>query len=210
MSTVLLIPRLLVTMRLPIFTSIVLTFTTHSATAFKPWNSTIPGSFNEECRKVLSTEIDCPFMAFREWVNDGYYLKNEVDSYCSSSCWSSLGQYSADLTAACVDEDIWGGSTGPQAAMDFSMSLLATHIILCVADEEGSCLEALYKRKRDLCSECGLKVAYLGAMFEFKKPLNISSKQFMRLHENCAQEPDSFVSNDDGKAKLEKFFKELI
>ncbi|KAG5803407.1 hypothetical protein H9Q74_011722 [Fusarium xylarioides] len=90
------------------------------------------------------------------------------------------------------------------------MSLLATQMILCVADEEGPCLEALYKRKQDLCSECGLKVAYLSAMFEFKKPLNISSKQFMCLHENCAKEPDSFVSDDDGKARLDEFFKELI
>ncbi|CVK89763.1 uncharacterized protein FMAN_16072 [Fusarium mangiferae] len=198
-------------MRFPTFTSIVFTLTIHSATAYRSWNRTIPESFNEECRKVLSTEIDCPDFLRREWVDDGYYLKGErVESYCSSSCRSSLGQYGADLTAACVDEDIWGESTGLQAALDFSMSLLAAQMILCVADEEGPCLEALYKRKRDLYSECGLKVAYLSSMFEFKKPLNISSKQFICLHENCAKEPGSFVSNEDGKARLTKWFNDLI
>lgn len=69
-------------------------------------------------------------------MDDGYYLKGErAEAYCSSSCRSSLGQYSGDLTAACVNEDIWGENTGPQAALDFSMSLLAAQMILCVADE---------------------------------------------------------------------------
>lgn len=139
--------RLLVTMRFPIFTSIVFTLTTHSATAYRPWNSTIPEAFNEECRKVLSTEIDCPYFLRREWVDDGYYLKGEkVESYCSSSCRSSLGQYSADLTAACVNEDIWGESAGPQAALDFSMSLLAAQMILCVADESVAACFNVFSR----------------------------------------------------------------
>ncbi|KAF4442407.1 hypothetical protein FACUT_2066 [Fusarium acutatum] len=186
-------------MRFPIFTSIVFTLTTHSATAYRPWNATIPESFNEECRKVLSTEIDCPFFLRREWVDDGYYLKDEVvESYCSPSCRSSLGRYTADLTAACADEDIWGETPGPQAAADFGMSLLATQIFLCVADEEGPCLAAFYKGKRDLCSECGLKVAYLSAMFEFKKPLKIGSKKFMCLQDNCAKEPGSGAGAGSG------------
>lgn len=47
-------------------------------------------------------------------------------------------------------------------------------------------------------------------MFEFKKPLNIGPNKYMCLQENCAKDENSFLSKDDGKAKLDRFFKELI
>ena len=47
-------------------------------------------------------------------------------------------------------------------------------------------------------------------MFEFKNPLNIGPNKYMCLQENCAKDENSFLSKDDGKAKLDKFFKELI
>jgi hypothetical protein len=136
MSIVFVFSRLLVAMRFLLPKSILLALTTHSATAYKPWNGTIPDSVNEECRQVLSTDVDCPFVVGRQWVNDGYHLKEQVvESYCSSSCRSSLRQYVSDLTMACYNEDIWEESPGPQAALDFAMSMAETHVFLCVADE---------------------------------------------------------------------------
>ncbi|KAG7419866.1 hypothetical protein ACKAV7_004277 [Fusarium commune] len=199
-------------MRFPIFTSIVFTLTTHSATAYKPWNGTIPESVNEECRQALSTDIDCPFVLGRDSVESGLYLKDPAlsASYCSSSCRSSLRQYFLDFSRACYKETLLEGVAGLDATADYALSLFGTQEYLCVADEDGPCLGAFYKEERDFCSECGLKLAGISAMFEFRKPLNIGPNKYMCLQENCAKDKNSFLSKDDGKAKLDKFFKELI
>lgn len=143
-SIVLLVPRLLVTMRFPIFTSIVFTLTTHSATAYKPWNGTIPESVNEECRQALSTDIDCPFVLGRDSVESGLYLKDPAlaASYCSSSCRSSLRQYFLDFSRACYKEDLLEGLLGLDATVDYALSLFGTQEYLCVADESvAACLD---------------------------------------------------------------------
>ncbi|KAF4959862.1 hypothetical protein FGADI_1365 [Fusarium gaditjirri] len=162
-------------MRFPIFTSIVFTLTTHSATAYKPWNGTIPESINEECRLALSADIDCPFVLGRDSVESGRYFKDPAlaASYCSSSCRSTLRQYFLDFSRSCYQEDLPEG-LGPDATVDYALSLFGTQEYLCVADENGLCLEAFYKEERDFCSECGLKMAGISVMFDFKKPLNIS------------------------------------
>ncbi|KAF5550947.1 hypothetical protein FNAPI_7622 [Fusarium napiforme] len=199
-------------MRFSISTSIVFTLATHSATALKPWNSTIPESIDEECRQALTSDIDCPFFLGRDSIEKGHYLEDPAAAaaYCSSSCRSSLRQYFFNYSRACYESDLPEGLPGPDETVEYVMSIFGTQEYLCVADEDGLCLGAFYKKERDFCSECGLKLAGISAMLELKKPLNISSKQFMCLQKNCAKDENGFLAKDDGKAKLEKFFKELL
>ncbi|KAF4467713.1 domain-containing [Fusarium albosuccineum] len=180
---------------------------------YKLWNSDIPDSFPESCREALSQDIDCPFVASKEHVMGYNVLKGPIGaSYCPDPCRSSLNAFLANLIGSCGDDKykFWKTLPKEQTAVEFARSIVWSRNILCLEDESGLCLEALYSQERGPCSECALK--YQAMLFESDEaPPEEVREEYERTLVKCSIPKDSELYNYVSKSysDLREGFEEL-
>ncbi|KAM5342662.1 hypothetical protein ACJ41O_013628 [Fusarium nematophilum] len=132
------------------------------ASPYKIWKSLsdIPDSVPERCREALSQEVDCPFVASPEKARGLNVLKGPVGaSYCANPCRNSLDAFLDNIIVACGggEYNLWRAMPETQSAKEFAESIIWARDLLCLEDDSGLCLEALYSQEREPCSDCALK-----------------------------------------------------